>query len=145
MTSSDEIAKVLDSRIVRNVRMIRRCPRSGKLTDPLLARLISMKERDAHGRVIRVMNVLQRLSPEEYDSACRNEPETCRPLMDCLGDVRGGEELLESANYDSLFTQSFASLNGSAQGLQQAQKLTEKVQQLFAPFVEYATSKGLLR
>ncbi|EKX44236.1 hypothetical protein GUITHDRAFT_109695 [Guillardia theta CCMP2712] len=140
-----EIAKVLDSRIVRNVRMIRRCPRSGKLTDPLLARLISMKERDAHGRVIRVMNVLQRLSPEEYDSACRNEPETCRPLMDCLGDVRGGEELLESANYDSLFTQSFASLNGSAQGLQQAQKLTEKVQQLFAPFVEYATSKGLLR
>ena len=91
--------------------------------------------------------------------------------MDAIGDARGGEELLESANYDSLFTQSFMTLNESIQveqrggeiidrnleelggrdltlsswqGLQHMQKLTAKIQQLFAPFVDFAISKKLL-
>ncbi|EKX40338.1 hypothetical protein GUITHDRAFT_113574 [Guillardia theta CCMP2712] len=166
-----ETVKLLDSRIVRNLRILRRCPRSGKLIDPFLVRLTSMKERDAYGRVTRAMHVLQRLTPEEYDLACINEPETCRPLMDAIGDARGGEELLETANYDSLFTQSFMTLNESVQveqrggeiiernleelggrdltiagwqGLQHTQQLTAKIQQLFAPFVDFAISKKLL-
>ncbi|EKX40356.1 hypothetical protein GUITHDRAFT_113593 [Guillardia theta CCMP2712] len=118
-------------------------PKSGKLIDPLLVRLTSIKQRDSLGRVIKVMNILHRLTPSEYDQSLLSEPRTCRPLMARVGDQRDGEELLHSANYDSLFSQTFRTMKENVEGQRSLMRLEHEVDDLFRPFVEFAAARML--
>mmetsp|Transcript_25789 Transcript_25789/g.84991 ORF Transcript_25789/g.84991 Transcript_25789/m.84991 type:complete len:168 (-) Transcript_25789:40-543(-) len=136
-----EIAFMYSSKVVRNLRLLRRDPKSGKLIDPLLVRLTSIKQRDSLGRVIKVMNILHRLTPSEYDQSLLSEPRTCRPLMARVGDQRDGEELLHSANYDSLFSQTFRTMKENVEGQRSLMRLEHEVDDLFRPFVEFAAAR----
>jgi len=133
-----DIISVHHDRMTRYSRLLRRCPRTGKLIDPFLVRVHSIKERNEEGRVFRMWHILERVTPEEYDEARRKNPQICRPLLEQMGDCRGAEELLESANYDNLFNQSFQFMKTTAEGQQQLQALTNAVRECFAPFVAAA-------
>mmetsp|Transcript_15870 Transcript_15870/g.53082 ORF Transcript_15870/g.53082 Transcript_15870/m.53082 type:complete len:262 (-) Transcript_15870:99-884(-) len=133
-----EIAFMQSSKLVRNLRLVRRCPKSGKLLDPMLCRLTTIRERDSFGRMVRVMNILQRLTPSDYDQELMTKPTTCRPLLWVIGDQRNGDDLLQSANYDYLFSQSFRGMKETMEGQRSLLRLQREVSQIFKPFVDFA-------
>ncbi|EKX47017.1 hypothetical protein GUITHDRAFT_137976 [Guillardia theta CCMP2712] len=150
---SDDIISLHQDRLTRYSRLLRRCPRvkrkgrrrrsdgmrqTGKLIDPFLVRVHSIKERNEEGRIFRMWHILERVTPDEYDEARRKNPQICRPMLEQMGDCRGAEDLLESANYDNLFNQSFQFMKTTPEGQQQLQALANAVKECFAPFVSEA-------
>uniref|UniRef100_A0A7S4NQ69 Uncharacterized protein n=1 Tax=Guillardia theta TaxID=55529 RepID=A0A7S4NQ69_GUITH len=133
-----DIISLHQDRLTRYSRLLRRCPRTGKLIDPFLVRVHSIKERNEEGRIFRMWHILERVTPDEYDEARRKNPQICRPMLEQMGDCRGAEDLLESANYDNLFNQSFQFMKTTPEGQQQLQALANAVKECFAPFVSEA-------
>ena len=104
-----------------------------------LVRFDSSLEMDVMGRVTRAKHTITPVSVADFDKQVKEDPGSVRPFQLLLGDMRGGQQLLDSAltDYENY---RFRNLKLSPEGMVVVSKLAAIIQQAMTPIFDAAAN-----
>uniref|UniRef100_A0A7S4KRM9 Zn(2)-C6 fungal-type domain-containing protein n=1 Tax=Guillardia theta TaxID=55529 RepID=A0A7S4KRM9_GUITH len=140
----NELFRTNDLPAYRYQRLVRSCPKTGKILESMIVKSTASRQLDEHGRVVKTCHFLHHVRPWEYDEAMRLRPECCRPFLTNTGDRRSAHQLLSDANRDCLFEECFETWTKTPEGVGRLKKFVCLFRNLILPFKqELARLKAL--